>query len=110
MLAMGTRAKEDWQAPVLKTAALNAEGIKELVNTFWSHREYLLSSGAFSAHNFEQSFQLLRRLVMEMAADKVFDVGSESKELQTLLDALKKRQVDPFSAADKLVKNMRYKI
>ncbi len=106
MLEMGTRATEDWHPPVLKTAAVNAEGIEELVNAFWSHREYLLGSGEFSAHNFEQSFQLLRRLVMEMAADKVFNASSESKDLQTLLDALKKHHVDPFTAAEKLVKNL----
>ena len=106
MLEMGTRAKEDWHPPVLKTAAVNAEGIEELVNAFWSHREYLLGSGEFSAHNFEQSFQLLRRLVMEMAADKIFNASSESKDLQTLLDALKKHHVDPFTAAEKLVKDL----
>ena len=110
MLEMGARAKQDWQPPVLKTAAVNAEGIEELVNVFWSHREYLLDSGAFNAHHFEQSFQLLRRLVMEMAADKVFNPASKSKDLQTLLDAIRKHQMDPFTAAEKLVKNMRFKI
>lgn len=110
MLELGARASEDWHPPVLKTDALNAEGIAELVNAFWSHREYLLTSGGFSAHNFEQSIQLLRRLVMEMAADKILNTNSESKELQTLFDALKKRQVDPFTAAEKLVKDLHYKI
>lgn len=110
MLEMGTRTTKDWQPPVLKIAAVNAEGIEELVNAFWSHREYLLDSGAFSAHNFEQSFQLLRRLVMEMAADKVFNAGSNSKDLQTLLEALKKHQLDPFTAAEKLVEKMRFQI
>ena len=109
MLKMGTRATEGWQPPVLKTAAVNAEGIEELLNAFGSHREYLLGSGEFSAHNFEQSFQLLRRLVMEMAADKVFNAGSKSKELQPLLNALKKRQMDPFTAAETLVKKIRFK-
>ena len=110
MLEMGARATEDWHPPVLKTEALNAEGITELVNAFWSHREYLLASGGFGAHHFEQSIQLLRRLVMEMAADKVFSPDSEPKALLTLFDALKKRDVDPFTAAEKLIKNMRFKI
>ena len=106
MLEMGTRATDDWQPPVLKTKALKAEGVEELVNAFWRHREYLLKNGRFSAHHFEQSTRLLRRLVMEMAADKIF----RSKDLQTILDALEKRQMDPFTAAEKLVKNIRFKI
>ena len=106
MLHMGMIPEDGWHPPVLKTVALNAEGIEELVDALWSHREYLLGSGEFSAHNFEQSFQLVRRLVMEMAADKIFSASSESKDLQTLLDALKKRNMDPFTAAEKLVKDL----
>jgi LAO/AO transport system kinase len=104
MLQMGMIPEDGWHPPVLKTVAVNAEGIEELVDALWSHRQYLLGSGEFSAHNFEQSFQLVRRLVMEMAADKIFSASSESKDLQTLLDALKKRNMDPFTAAEKLVK------
>jgi LAO/AO transport system kinase len=104
MLHMGMIPEDGWHPPVLKTVAVNAEGIEELVDALWSHRQYLLGSGEFSAHNFEQSFQLVRRLVMEMAADKIFSASSESKDLQTLLDALKKRNMDPFTAAEKLVK------
>jgi len=106
MLHMGMIPEDGWHPPVLKTVAVNAEGIEELVDALWSHREYLLGSGEFSAHNFEQSFQLVRRLVMEMAADKIFSASSESKDLQTLLDALKKRNMDPFTAAEKLVKDL----
>jgi LAO/AO transport system kinase len=106
MLHMGMIPEDGWHPPVLKTVAVNAEGIEELVDALWSHRQYLLRSGEFSAHNFEQSFQLVRRLVMEMAADKIFSASSESKDLQTLLDALKKRNMDPFTAAEKLVKDL----
>jgi LAO/AO transport system kinase len=106
MLEMGTIAEDGWHPPVLKTVALNAEGIAELVNAFWSHRRYLLGSGDFNKHNFEQAFQLLRRLVMEMAADKIFSSTSESSAHQTLLDAVNKREIDPFTAAETLVKDL----
>ncbi len=104
MLEMGTVPEDAWHPPVLKTVAANAEGIAELVNAFWSHRRYLLDNGEFSKHNFEQTFQLLRRLVMEMAADKIFSSTGESTAYQTLLDALNNRKIDPFTAAETLVK------
>ncbi|MGD2187189.1 MAG: methylmalonyl Co-A mutase-associated GTPase MeaB [Desulfobacterales bacterium] len=109
MLQVGMIPEDCWYPPVVKTAAMNAEGIEELVDALWSHREYLLDSGEFSTHYFEQALQLLRRLVMEMAADKIFSARGESKELQTLFDALKKRDMDPFTAAERLVENVRYK-
>jgi LAO/AO transport system kinase len=105
MLEMGTIPEDAWHPPVLKTVAVNAEGIAELVDAFWSHRQYLLDSGGLSKHNSEQTFQFMRRLVMEMAADKIFSSTSKTA-YQTLLDALNNREIDPFTAAETLVKDL----
>jgi LAO/AO transport system kinase len=105
MLEMGTNPEDAWHPPVLKTVAVNAEGIAELVDAFWSHRQYLLDSGGLSKHNSEQTFQFMRRLVMEMAADKIFSSTSKTA-YQTLRDALNNRKIDPFTAAEKLVKDL----
>lgn len=103
MLQMGAMAEDSWHPPVLKTVAIKNEGIVELVNTFWNHRQYLLDSGGFKAHNFEQAFQLLRRRVMEMAADRIFDAVADSKAYRSLLADLDQHKIDPFTAAEKLV-------
>jgi LAO/AO transport system kinase len=110
MLEMSTIPEGSWHPPVLETVAINAEGIAELVNSFWRHRQYLLESGGFKAHNFKQAFQLFRRLVMEMAAEKIFDGASNSPDFRTLLANLKERKIDPFTAAEKLVKDLQLKI
>jgi LAO/AO transport system kinase len=106
MLEMGSIPEDAWYPPVLKTVAVKAEGITELVDAFWSHRQYLLDSGDFRKHNFDLTFQLLRRLVMEMTADKIFGNAGESTAYQTLLDDLNSRKIDPFTAAEKLVKDL----
>jgi hypothetical protein len=43
---------------------------------------------------------------MEMAADKIFKSAKESTAYQTLLSNLSKRKIDPFTAAEKLVKGL----
>jgi LAO/AO transport system kinase len=106
VLEMGALPEDTWHPPVLKTVAANAEGIAELVDAFWSHRQYLLDSGNFGRHNFDQTFRLLRRLVMEMTADKIFGSTGQSTAYQTLLDDLNHRKIDPFTAAEKLVKDL----
>jgi len=105
MLQMGTMAEDSWHPPVHKTVALKNEGIVELVDAFWSHRQHLLDSGGFKAHNFEQALQLLRRRVMEMAADKIFEAVAGSEAYQALLVDLDQRKIDPFTAAEKLIKS-----
>jgi hypothetical protein len=43
---------------------------------------------------------------MEMAADKIFKNAEDSDAYQTLLGNLDKRKIDPFTAAEKLVKGL----
>jgi LAO/AO transport system kinase len=109
MLEMGTIPEDGWKPPVLSTVAVKGEGIAELVDTVWSHRQYLKDSGQFKAHNSEQTFRFVRSLVMEMAADKIFKTAKNSAAYQTLLGNLNKRKIDPFTAAEKLLKGLPHK-
>lgn len=106
MLEMGTAPEDGWKQPVLKTVAVKGEGITQLVDAFWRHREFQMDSGQFKAHNSEQTFRFVRSLVMEMAADKIFKNAEDSAAYQTLLGNLDKRKIDPFTAAEKLVKGL----
>jgi LAO/AO transport system kinase len=107
MLEMGTIPEDGWKPPVLKTIAVKGKGIAELVDGVWSHRQYLMDSGQFKVHNSEQTFRFVRSLVMEMAADKIFKNAEDSAAAyQTLLGNLNKRKIDPFTAAEKLVKGL----
>jgi hypothetical protein len=45
---------------------------------------------------------------MEMAADRIFSEIKDSPAYQTLLENLKNRQIDPFSAAELLIKGLEH--
>ncbi len=109
MLEMGTTSEKDWQPPILKTIAVKNEGTTELVDAIWSHRQFLTDSGKYNEHNFKWEFQFFHRLVMEMAADKIFESINDSPSYLTLLKDLKNRKVDPISAAARLVEGLHYK-
>jgi LAO/AO transport system kinase len=103
---MGMLPEDGWKPPVLKTVAVKGEGIAELVDVFWRHRQYQMDSGQFKAHNSEQTLRFVRSLVMEMAADEIFANAKDSAAYQTLLKNLNKRKTDPFTAAEKLIKGL----
>ena len=109
MLEMGSKPVNEWVPPVLKTVAVKNRGIIELVDALWRHRRFLMDSGAFDAHNYNWEFQYFRQLVMEMAADRIFSEMKDSPAYHTLLEDLKNRKTDPFSAAEHLVKGLDYK-
>jgi LAO/AO transport system kinase len=104
MLGMSNRSENDWLPPVLKTVAVKNRGIIALVDAFWQHRRFLMDSGRFEEHNYNWEFQFFRQLVMEMAAVRIFGKIEDSPAGQELLEDLKKRKIDPFSAAEHLIK------
>ena len=103
MLNLAKRSENDWRPPVLKTVAVKNEGIVELADTSWDHRQFLIDSGTFAEHNFKWEYQFFRQLVMEMAADRIFGRAKDSSSFLELLDDLKDRKVDPISAAEKML-------
>ena len=109
MLDMGGRSRDQWQVPVLKTVAIKDRGIVELVDAHWQHLKFLKDSGQFDEHNYKWEFQFFRQLVMEMAADRIFSEVQDSPGHHTLLEDLKNRRIDPFSAAEDLIKGLEYK-
>jgi LAO/AO transport system kinase len=109
MLDMRAASENDWHPPILKTVAVKSEGTTELVDAFWSHYQFLVASGQFKEHNYKWEFQFFRKLVMEMAADRIFSEIQDSAAHHTLLKNLKTREIDPFSAAEHLIKGLVYK-
>ncbi|MGD9306469.1 MAG: methylmalonyl Co-A mutase-associated GTPase MeaB [Desulfobacterales bacterium] len=110
MLEMRAIHDNDWEPLIIRTVAINGEGIIELVDAFWAHRKFLKESGKFDEHNVDREFQFFRRLVMEMAADKIFASLEDFAAYEALLDKLRERKIDPYSAADTLIKGLECKI
>lgn len=110
MLQMGQKREGSWRAPILKTVAVNGEGISAVVDACWHHRQHLGDRDLFQKHSEQQTLDLFQRLVMDMAGDKIFNENHTSVAYQTLLEDVKNRKIDVVSAAEYLVKNLHVKI
>jgi LAO/AO transport system kinase len=108
-LEMKAISDNDWRPPVLKTIAVKNLGISELVDTFQRHRQFLLDNGTFREHNYKLEFQFFKKLVMEMAADKIFDTVSDLPFYHAIIEDLKNRKIDPIAAAEQLTVKLKYR-
>lgn len=93
---------EGWRVRVLKTIASKDEGIGELVAALDAHRDWLVRSGEWqvrerlrAAHRLENILraELTRRIVARMP----------STGIDELVDAICRRDDDPYSAATRLI-------
>lgn len=106
MLDMRTKPDLGWTPPIIKTTALNGDGVSALVDAFDAHHQFLLKSGKFLVHNVEREYRIFQRLVMDMAVETIFNQMEASPAFITLLKNLRERKTDPYSAAEKLISGL----
>lgn len=103
MLEMRHYKPGDWRPLVMKTVAVNTEGITELVEAFLSHRKYLQDSGSLGERMAKRELHFFKELVKEMAYEKMMTALGADATFRQLVEDLKARRTDPYSAAEKLV-------
>jgi LAO/AO transport system kinase len=99
-----------WRPPVIMTAAVKNEGIAELADAFMYHRQHLAHQDKLADTLFEHELQFFRQIVQVMAAEKIFDQVSELPAYVDLIKAIKGRKIDPYSAAERLIKGLKCKV
>ena len=103
---LGLDRECEWRPPIVLTEATRGENVPELWEKVEAHRAYL-----------EQSGQLAERRARNLAAE-VFAVASarakqhlehavaESPELERLLEAVQRRELDPLSAVREILEQV----
>ena len=101
VLALGPRG--GWQVPIVRTEAVRGEGTEELVDRLAEHRAYIEAEGTLTERR-------RRNLMNEVLAIAAFRMRRELEEsvredpdVQELLDRVVARELDPASAATRIL-------
>jgi len=94
----------DWKVPILKTEASEGKGVAELAAAIDAHHEHIRQAGTLE----ERRGRNLRNEVLGLAAARLRRHLERSLEgdasVQKLLDRVVRREVDPASAAEELLR------
>lgn len=101
-LALHTYASGEWRPPVLKTAATTGAGVPELVAAISEFRAH--SDGMQAARRKTRSEYRLRELVSHRFMDHLEREVLTSGELGSIVEKIAAREVDPYTAANDLLK------
>lgn len=96
---------QTWHTPVLKTSAINNEGISKLVEAIQQHVRYLQESGAGEIRAQRQIRHELERLVQQAALKSLQTLVTEA-EWQGLIASIADQTNDPYQVADILLKRL----
>lgn len=92
----------EWVPPILKTVAHRQEGLRELVDAFAEHREFLMTTEAGRAMREKRRVAEFRAILYQALIDEV-DARFAEQVNERLRDVLEGR-ADPYSSAEALVR------
>ncbi len=94
-------APDAWCPPVIQTVAVQDRGIDGLIDRLFQHRLYLESTGRLAARRACNQLHFFRQLVVDMATTQLLQ---DSPELASIQKELGHGGIDPYTAAEKLLK------
>ena len=95
-----------WQVLILKTVAIENQGIDELVSTIKSHRKYLESSGKLETERKNKLVIRVNELIEEKIKTHLHDYIIDQKQLKKMIDKAYKRKITPHYITDEIAKKI----
>jgi LAO/AO transport system kinase len=95
----------DWLAPIRKTVAAKEEGITELADAIDAHRTWLIDSGTLETQRIHRARVQVRELALGTVRARFAQVG-EGALVDELSRQVAGREIDPYTAADRLVSGL----
>lgn len=91
-----------WRPPICQTVAITGAGMDEVVEALAEHRAHQVGSGLLKQREWQRlTFELQHILQERLLADLMANLPTA--QLQQILDQVATRQLDPYTAVDKLL-------
>jgi LAO/AO transport system kinase len=104
MLGLGeARAPGDWRPPIVRTVAVRGEGIEEVVAALDKHRAWMAEHGALTARRLARAAREVETIAVTALRERIGDLHGD-RHLTALAERIVSGELDPYSAADELVR------
>lgn len=105
MLELGHAVGSDgaWWPPIIRTVAMRAEGIPELVDALDQHRAHVAATGELSERRRRRALHGVREIALGRVRDRFYRLGGDDPMLDDLARRVEALELDPYTAADTLL-------
>jgi LAO/AO transport system kinase len=104
ILALDT--ERDWQPPIVLTEAVHGEGIEELWSEVSAHRSHLESGGLLAERRAKNLAGEVFAVASARAKAHLEGAVGDDPELQRLLEAVQRRELDPLTAVREIMEKV----
>jgi LAO/AO transport system kinase len=103
VLALGPH--QEWEVPIVRTEAVRGEGIEELLDRLAEHRAHIEAEGALSERRRRNLMNEVLAIAVSRMRRELEATVREDPEVQELLDRVVSRELDPASAAVRILES-----
>jgi LAO/AO transport system kinase len=105
MLGLGERAQGDWRPQVVRATAVRGEGIDDVVTAIGKHRAWLESSGNLERRRERRASVEVEAIALGTLRARIGNLR-DGTSLSTLAAAVAAGRLDPYAAAEELIKGL----
>jgi LAO/AO transport system kinase len=96
-------SKSERRIPILQTSAKEKKGITELVDEIEQHIKFLKKSKKFEIRRRKRYEAELTEIIRKRLMGYIFDEAKLRTRVDSLIDQISKKELDPYSAADEIL-------
>jgi LAO/AO transport system kinase len=100
----GADEEPTWRPSIHMTVATRREGIAELAEAVLAHRDHLEQTGGLARRERERAAAELETIIQQESLRQVLD-RTDRVQLSSLIDQIVRRDLDPYSASQQLLKH-----
>jgi LAO/AO transport system kinase len=104
MLALSERPEGAWRPPVLATVATTGQGVDDVVEALDEHRAWAVETGALQRRREHRARDEVQAIALAAMRRRWAD-RSRVGELEDLAGRVARRELDPYTAADELLRD-----
>lgn len=105
VIAMNTYSQKAWKPPVIKTDSLHNIGITELLIEIDNHGKFMTNTH-LESHRQKQTEGIFLNILRDRLSHEVKERLQKINKWDEILESLKQRQIDPYSAAEDIIKDV----
>jgi len=105
MLALGGRTPGDWRPQVVRATAIRGEGIDDVQAAIEKHREWLAATGNLRRRRERRAAVEVEAIALGTLRARIGSLR-EGTALATLAAKVADGEIDPYAAADELIKGL----
>jgi LAO/AO transport system kinase len=110
MLETRKHCDGEWQPQVVRTVAERGDGIDRVLEMIFDHRRHLEATGTLAEKVERRAHHFFLEILREGASERILRAAEQSPETQSMIEDLRRRKIDPFTAANTLLERLRCEI